>query len=630
MSVVLTAQNLTKFYPEKVLFEEVSFGINSGDRIALIGINGTGKSTFLKCLAGIEPLDEGSIAIRQNTRVEYLPQNPEFQEDHSVLDHIFSSDHEDARLLRDYEETLLRLEMSPADTDFQQRLHKLTQRMDTRNAWNYETRVKTVLTRLQVRDFDAPVRTLSGGYRKRVALARALIAEPGLLLMDEPTNHLDADTIAWLEEYIRNFSGALILVTHDRYFLDRVTDRILELEDSRLNTYSGNFSEYLLGKAEEQSQLEQQETKRRNMLRKELQWLRRGVKARGTKQQARMNRIARLQEQEPIPLRQPLLFNTSQPRLGSKILELENIEKSYEQRTVVPPFSWIFTKGERLGIIGPNGCGKSTLARIIVGQIQADSGSRVVGETVKFAFYDQESEALDPDMRAIDYVKKEGGELLPAPNGEFRPASMVMEMFHFPSRAQYTPIAKLSGGEKRRLYLVRTLMQNPNFLILDEPTNDLDIQTLQSLEDFLDGFKGCLVVVSHDRYFLDRTIDKLISFEPDGTIRSWPGSYSTYAEMREADGAIQAKAEKPRTDKPRKTEAPKRKNKLSYKDQRELDRLEKEIPEIEARLSEIEEEMVLVATEFEKLNALASEQQQLNEKLEAAMERWEKLAEMSG
>ncbi|MCX7050213.1 MAG: ABC-F family ATP-binding cassette domain-containing protein [Candidatus Sumerlaeota bacterium] len=632
---ILSAQSLEKAFGEKRLFQQVTLGIEERDRLGLIGLNGCGKSTLLKVLAGVEQADSGVISYRQDLRIEYLPQNPVFNDNHTVLEHILTSNTERAALVRDYEQTCLALETHPGDPAAMRNLDLLSQRMNAADAWEYETWVKTVLSKLNVHDLDKPVGQLSGGYRKRVALAHALLAESDLLLLDEPTNHLDADTIEWLEEYLKLFSGAVVLVTHDRYFLDRIAKRILEMDRREVVQYDGAFSYYLEKKAEIQASQQRQEEKRSGVLRREMEWLKRGARARTTKQKARVERIAALRETKSEPRREALLFSIETRRMGGLILEIEGLSKSYGDRTIIKNYSHVFQKGERLGILGPNGCGKTTLVNLIAGRIKPDRGTIKTGETVVFGYYDQESAELDLDERVIDYAKREGGAYLRGRDGSLQAAEFVLEQFYFTSQNLYTPVGKLSGGEKRRLYLVRTLLKDPNFLILDEPTNDLDIQTLQALEDFLDGFNGCLLVISHDRYFLDRTVNHVLVFEPDGKLRRYPGGYSVYARMREEERTAPAERSGSASGKKflgaktasaldsSKTGGPRT---LNFKEKRELAALEKEIPKMEARQAQLQKELGAAASDYARLLTLLEEQGELAKNIEKALNRWEELA----
>lgn len=640
---ILSAQGLSKSFGLKQLFDNISFGIDERDRIGIIGVNGSGKSTLLRILARQEPHDEGTLAQRQDLRVEYLPQTPEFNSDHSVIEHIFASQNEISGLVRDYEMICHQIAHAPGDEALLKRFNELTGRMEAASAWEYETRAKTILTRLGIEDFDARIGTLSGGYRKRVALAHALLADPDLLILDEPTNHLDADTVAWLEDYLRRFNGAVIIVTHDRYFLDRVTKRIIEIDQGDLRFFDGNFSYYLEKKAEIEESLASAENRRRTILKKELEWFRRGARARRTKEKARIHHMEDLQSVSFTRSREEIKFDTLTRRMGKKIVEIEAVSKSFGDKKIVNQFTYIFTRGERLGIIGANGSGKTTLVNLITGRLAPDSGKIEVGETVSFGYYDQESQGFDLNERAIDYVKREGGEMLRTTDGSALTAMLFMERFQFTPQMMYAPVGKLSGGERRRLYLVRTLMRDPNFLILDEPANDLDIMTLEALEDFLDGFAGCVVVISHDRYFLDRVVDHVVAFEGEGKLKLYPGGYTVYAEMR-AEAREEAKAlaaaknaapgRQPASSAPdggkRESAAASAPKKLSYKEQRELEALEAEIPSLETRLEELGQAINGAAADYQKLKALSEEQAALTARLEAAMTRWEELAARAG
>ncbi len=627
---ILTVSGLGKTHGLKQIFSDLSFGIERRDRIGLIGVNGAGKSSLLRILAGLDASDAGNIEVRQGLRIDFLPQNPEFDADHTVIEHIFFSSTEVAQVVREYETVSHHLAESPDDEVFIRRLDELSRRMDALSAWEYETRAKTILTKLGVEDFEARVGTLSGGYRKRVALARALLDESDLLILDEPTNHLDADTVDWLEEYLQKFNGAVLLVTHDRYFLDRVTNRIFEIDCGVLREYEGNFTYYVERKAELEEAFAAQEARRKNLLRKELAWLKKGAKARTTKQKARIDRAEELASVSFERPKEEVRFGVSARRLGTKVVEMKGIAKSFGDKKIVGDFTYIIERGQRLGIIGPNGSGKSTLANLITGRLTPDSGSIVVGETVCFGYYDQESLGLNPAERPIDYVKREGGEIIRGADGKVLTATMALEQFLFTSQMMYSTIECLSGGERRRLYLVRTLMKDPNFLILDEPTNDLDISTLEALEDFLDGFGGCLLVISHDRYFLDRTVDQLISFEGQGRLRTYPGNYSTYSRIKAGEAAQSRQEETRARDARKKNESATpqagRKRKLSFKEQKELAALEKEIPNQEARLKDLERQMIGAATDYIKLNELTREHARLKQTLDKDFARWEELA----
>ncbi len=634
---ILSAQNLTKSHGIKQLFSGLSFGIEDTDRVGLIGANGSGKSTLLKVMAGAEPADGGQVTLRQGIRVEYAPQNPPFEADHSVLDHIFATQTELSQVLREYEDLCSRIETEHTPEN-EARLAQAMARLDALNGWEYETRARTVLARLGVTDLQAKMGSLSGGYRKRVALARALLAEADLLILDEPTNHLDADTVSWLEDYLnRSLNGALLLVTHDRYFLDRVTRRIIELDAAQLLNYDGNFSYYLEKKAEQEAADVRNDERRRSILRKELEWLGRGARARRTKEKHRIVRIRDMQAAGPGRKADPLRFESGGRRIGSKIVEMEGVSKSLGGRTLIKDFTYTIAPGERMGVIGANGAGKTTLVNIITGRLKPDAGTVDVGTTIEFGFFDQESADLDMDERAIDYVKRTGGDNLKGADGSVLSAERMMERFLFTSQMLFQPVGKLSGGERRRLHLVRTLMQDPNFLILDEPTNDLDIPTLQALEDFLDGFRGCLLVVSHDRYFLDRTVDHLLAVEGGGTLRTYPGDYTLYEQMRAEREAEEAAREAEKDAKSKaavKAEEPAPANssggerkKLSYKEQREFAELEENFPKWEERLKSIETELGAASADYMTLQELTKEQSLLQERLDAGMERWLELSE---
>ena len=629
---ILSAQGLNKAFGLKQLFENVTFGVEERERIGVIGANGSGKSTLLRILAGQEPPDAGTLAMRQELRIEYLPQNPLFNENHTVLQHIFASSNAVATLVRDYESVSRQLAANPGEEAVARRFSALSHQMDAAGAWEYESRAKAILGKLGIEDFDAPVRELSGGQRKRVALAHGLLAESDLLLLDEPTNHLDADTVAWLEGYLQRYPGAVILVTHDRYFLDRVARRILEIDRGELSFFEGNFSYYLEKKAEIEAAFASAENRRRAILENELKWFRRGARARRTKEKARIQHIEALQSQDFTRARDQIKFEAATRRLGKKIVELDGVGITLGGRRLIDQFTYRFTRGERLGIIGPNGCGKTTLANLIAGRLAPDSGSIEIGETVAIGYYDQESEGLDPRERAIDYVKREGGENLRTADGSVLSAAIVMERFLFTPQMLYAPIEKLSGGERRRLYLVRTLMRDPNFLILDEPANDLDLMTLAALEEFLDSYSGCLLMISHDRYVLDRTIDRVIAFEEGRRLRLYPGDYTMYAEIRAEELKAKTNLRNPQSavgnsaiPNPQSAIPQGAARKLSYKERKELAALEEEIPRLETRLEALQQEMVGASTDHLRLRALSEEDAALRRKLEEDTARWEEL-----
>ena len=504
---ILNAEKISKTYGEKVLFDKVVLGVNKGDKIGVIGVNGTGKSTFLKIIAGIEEPDAGEIVSGRGVTVSYLAQAPQFNPGDTIVGYVIK---------------------------------------DKNNA--SEAEAKTILTKLGITDFDAAINTLSGGQRKRIALARTLVSPAEVLILDEPTNHLDSDMVIWLEEYIKKFKGELIMVTHDRYFLDNVTNRIVELDSGKLYGYDTNYSGFLELKTQREEMERATEAKRANILRRELEWIRRGCQARSTKQQARIDRYEDMKEASRQARasfeNKALEMNSVSTRLGKKTIELSDICKSFGEKKVIDDFTYIFLRDDRIGIIGKNGCGKSTLMKIITGNLKPDSGSVEIGDTVRIGYFMQENEPLDEKMTVLEFVRSIG-EYVTTATGKAT-ASQMCEKFLFGPKSQWTPISKLSGGEKRRLYLLSVLMSAPNVLILDEPTNDLDIETLEILEDYLDGFAGIVIVVSHDRYFLDRTVDRIFSFEGGGRLKQYEGGFSDYYEKKQAengiasDGAVQS------------------------------------------------------------------------------------------
>jgi ATP-binding cassette subfamily F protein uup len=628
---LLSIENVTKSYGERVLFGNITFGIDEGDKIGLIGVNGTGKSTFLKVIAGVETADEGKITTGGGVSVEYLPQNPEFDGKATVLAQVFKGHSPLMKVIRDYEQALADVQSRPEDAAGQQRLIGLSQQMDAQQAWQLESDAKIILTKLGITDFTAIVSTLSGGQRKRVALASALINPADLLILDEPTNHIDNDTVAWLEEYLARRKGALLMITHDRYFLDRVTNRIIELDKGKLYTYTGNYSSFLELKAEREEQQEASERKRQNILRSELAWIRRGAQARSTKQKARIERFEELSAQTPASSQGQIEITAGMSRLGRKIIEMEHLGKEYEGKILIHDFSYVVLKNDRLGIIGPNGSGKSTLLNLIAGRLTPDRGRIEVGQTVKIGYFSQESSEMNQELRVIEYIKEEA-HFLPTVDGGTISAAQLLERFLFPAHLQWTPIAKLSGGEKRRLFLLRVLMSAPNVLLLDEPTNDLDIQTLSILEEYLEDFPGAVVVVSHDRYFLDRLVDKIFAFESPGAIRQYPGNYSDYQERIsvQAEAAeFAAKTKSTPEKKPAPPDKPKeRPRKLSFKEQREYEQIEDIIAGAEQELAQVAAAINAAGSDFELLQKLTARQQELNNRLDELLDRWTYLNEL--
>ena len=625
---ILSLENVSKNYGIKPLFESVTLGLEDTDKIGIIGANGSGKTTLLRVIAGMETPDAGRVVRANGKTLAFLSQNPAIDEEATVLETIFAASSGVMKLIQDYEAACHDLEFDGANEKLLERVSHLQHELEISGGWEIETNARNVLTRLGITDTAAPMKTLSGGQRKRVALAHELIFKPDILILDEPTNHLDADTIEWLEDYLKRYTGTLLLVTHDRYFLDRVTNRIFEIDRGAVQSFNGNYAFYLEKKAEQDIARATEGHKREQLIKKELAWLRRGAKARTRKSKHRIEAAYDLMAQPKERAKSEIDIALGSKRLGSKIIELRNVSKSYGGRTLIDDFTHLLKRDERIGIIGANGAGKTTLLEIINGRLKPDAGEIEIGQTVHIGYYDQESRALTEEQRVIDYIK-EVAEYVTTVDGSQITAGQMLEKFLFPPAAQYSIIGNLSGGERRRLYLLRILMASPNVLLLDEPTNDLDIPTLIALEEYLDDFAGALVVVSHDRYFLDRTIDTVFKFESAGKIREYPGDYSAYMEI-----SAREDAEKTET---RAKAAPenlsvKKENtslKLTFKEKRELEALEASIPETEKRLAEIEKELNQFAADSYKVNQLFNEQLTLNAQLEHALERWTTLAERS-
>lgn len=535
--LLLNIENISKSYTEKTLIKDISFGIMDGDKIGLIGINGTGKTTLLKLLAEVELPDRGRIIRANNINIEYLSQNIEFQPNSTVIEQVFRGNSKNMKTLREYEKAI----SNPLST--KELIISLSQEMDTINGWELESEAKAVLTKLGVSNFDDVIETLSGGQKKRIALASALINPSDLLILDEPTNHLDNETIKWLEDYLSNRKGALIMITHDRYFLDRVVNGIFELDKGNLYTYKGNYSYFLEKKMEREEMEISTEQKRQSLFRRELAWMRQGAKARTTKQKARIQRFNVLEESGADLKKDKLDISVGSTRLGRKIIEIKDISKSYNNNSLIKNFTYTVLRDDRVGILGYNGSGKSTLLKIISGEVEPDSGTIEIGETVKLGVFSQETESLDDNERAIEYIKK-GGEFISTADGVKITASQMMEKFLFPPDLQWNPIGKLSGGEKRRLHLLRVLMESPNVLLLDEPTNDLDIHTLTILEDYLEDFPGAVIIVSHDRYLLDKIVEKVFVFEGDSEIVGYTGNYSYFEENKKGKEEPEVKVQK--------------------------------------------------------------------------------------
>lgn len=621
---ILSLENVGKNYGIKPLFEGVTIGLEDTDKIGIIGANGSGKTTFLRVIAGTETPDTGKVVRANGKTLAYLSQNPQIDDEKTVLETIFAASSGVMKTIADYETACHDLAVEYSDVKLK-KVSDLQHDLEINGGWEIETNAKTVLTKLGITDTTAQMKTLSGGQRKRVALAHELIFKPDILILDEPTNHLDADTIEWLEDYLRRYTGALLLVTHDRYFLDRVTNRIFEIDRNTVQNFNGNYAYYLEKKEEQETLRATEGHKREQLIKKELAWLRTGAKARTRKSKHRIAAAYDLMAQPKERAKSEIDIAIGAKRLGTKIIEIKNLSKSYGERKLIDDFSYLLKREDRIGIIGANGSGKTTLLEIITNRIKPDAGEIEIGQTVNIGYYDQESRALNEEQRVIDYIK-EVAEYVTTVDGNQITASQMLEKFLFAPAAQYSFIANLSGGERRRLYLLRILMAQPNVLLLDEPTNDLDIPTLIALEEYLDDFPGALIVVSHDRYFLDRTIDSIFKFNGKGKIREFAGDYSAYLEIAEREETESKKSETRASANAQTVEKPKS-NKLSFKEKRELETLETKIPETEKRLAEIEQDLNRFATDSFKLNELINEQQTLNEQLEISIERWAELAE---
>lgn len=629
---LITLDKISKSYSEKVLLDNVTLNINEGDKIGLIGLNGAGKSTLLKIVAGRDEFFSGDVTKSKDLRIEYLSQNTEYEDDTTVLEQVFHGDNMEMKLLKEYELLLESINNSEFSEELNNKLIALQAKIDNLNLWSLESEAKTILTKLGIHNYNVKMSTLSGGQKKRVFLASALISPCDLLILDEPTNHLDSSSIEWLEDYLNARKGALLMITHDRYFLDRVSNKILELDRGNIYTYIGNYSAFLEKKAERIELEAASEEKRQKLILKELKWVRRGAKARTTKQKARLQRFDDLINEEYIAPKANLEMSFIGTRLGKKIIELKNISKGYGTKNLIDNFNYTVLKEDRIGIIGDNGVGKTTLLNIIRNSITPDEGNIEIGETVKISTFSQDDSHMDLSMKAIDYVK-EGGEWIPTEDGTKISASQLAERFLFDGTMQYTMIEKLSGGERRRLHLLRVLMEAPNVLILDEPTNDLDIETLKILEDFIDEFIGVVIVVSHDRYFLDRICNKIFSFEGRGLINIYNGNYSDYLinkeikflKEKEAEQNNKAEISKKKTYVKNKDERPK----FTFKEQKEFETIYTDIEAIENKIAEIEEEMIKNSSSYGLLNELDQEKTKLEEELLEKYERQEYLEDIA-
>lgn len=588
---VLNIEHVSKIFGEKRIFDDISYGIHEGDKIGIIGINGTGKTTLLKIIAGLEEPDEGQIIKQNGIRITYLPQNPEFSKEATVLSYVVDG----------------KLELD----------------------WNTESEAKTVLNKLGIVEHAAKIDTLSGGQKKRVALARTLINPADVLILDEPTNHIDNEMALWLEDYLNKFKGVIIMVTHDRYFLDRVTNKILEISHGKLYGYTANYSQFLELKTQREEMELATERKRQSVLRMEIEWAKRGCRARTTKQKARLERLEALKN-GVAPIKDAVVeLESIGTRMGKKTVELHNVSKSYGDKVILKEFDYIVLKNQRLGIIGPNGCGKSTLMKLITNAIEPDEGVVEIGDTVQIGYFAQEAEEMSTSQRAIDYIK-DVADYVPTKDGKIT-ASQLLERFLFDGNLQYTPINKLSGGEKRRLYLCKVLMGSPNVLILDEPTNDLDIPTLTILEDYLESFNGIIITVSHDRYFLDNLVDRIFAFEGNGVLRQYEGGYTDYLETKQREMGLdemagqmisgKAAAKEKSGGKDWKKDRP-TKLKFTYKEQKEYETIDDDIAALEGKIEELNAEMLKNATNSAKLSELLAKKEETEAALEEKMERW--------
>lgn len=627
--MILSIENLTKTYGEKTLFENISFGIEEGDKIGIVGVNGTGKSTFIKTVAGLLPADCGNLIKSKGMQIEYLSQESELNPENTVLMEVFKGNSPIMNVLREYELSLELNQREPENKECQMKLLQCSQKIDELDGWQMESDAKTILTKLGIHDFSARVGSLSGGQQKRLALASALIHPCDLLILDEPTNHIDSETIAWLEEYLHKAKGALLMVTHDRYFLDAVATKILELDKGSAYVYTGNYTNFLELKAAREEREEASERKRQNLLRNELAWMRRGAQARSTKQKARIERFEDLSKQEVDLSKNKVEMGMGATRLGRTVIELEHVKYQIDDRTIIQDFDYVVLRNDRVGIIGPNGSGKSTLLNLIAGLLEPTSGNIIIGQTVKIGYFCQTNVDMDERMRVIEYIR-EAANFMTMADGSKLSATQLLELFLFPGDLQWTPIAKLSGGEKRRLFLLRILMSEPNVLLLDEPTNDLDIQTLSILEDFIDNFNGAIIFVSHDRFFVDRLAEKVFVYEKGGNLRQYVGGYSDYRAVAQIE-EVQVKESEEKTIEVPVKEKPRleTKRKLSFKEQREYDEIEAVIASAESELGIVRKQINTAGSNFELLQELTKQEQELSTKLDTLMERWAYLEEIA-
>lgn len=620
---------MSRSYGDRVLFENISFNVEEGDKIGVIGVNGTGKSTLLKMIAAHEN-GGGKLTVPGNIVMEYLPQDPPFEPQATVLEQIFKGDSPLMVLLRDYETAVEAVAAAPEDAKLQKRLLDLQQEMDNKYAWQLESEAKAVLNQLGIENLQQKMGELSGGQRKRVALAGVLVRPSDLLILDEPTNHMDNATVAWLEQQLLKRKGALLMVTHDRYFFDRVVNRTLEIDGGKGYLYVGNYSLFLQKREERRIAEASAAQKLRNIYRRELAWISRGAEARRTKKKDRVERFAQIEaEVKNVQTESALEMSSVASRLGKTVIELNDVGMVYDGRDYIRDFSYILLRNDRVGIVGPNGAGKSTLMDIIAGRLVPTSGSITVGQTVKIGYFSQHSEFPDSSQKVLEYIK-EANNYIDTADGQRISAAQMLERFLFPPELQWVPVNKLSGGEKRRLYLLRVLMTAPNVLLLDEPTNDLDIPTLSVLEDYLDSFAGAVIAVSHDRYFLDRFANKIFALQPGGTLRQFTGGYSDYEKVLAAEAQEVAEAAVKQEKVSAKAAAgPMQKKKMTYSERLELENIDQEIGRTEAELKMLGMEINSCGSDFVKLNDLTKEQEKVQSRLDSLIERWAYLSELA-
>lgn len=618
----LSVENLKKTFGDRTILNNISFGVAQGEKIALVGVNGSGKSTLLKILTGLETPDSGEVVFRKDIVVKHLLQNPGFQKGQSVLDAVFDDNNPEHAILKNYEKALLK---SLTGQENHEEVQSLIEQIDSRNLWDLESQAKQILGKLGIHDLQQEVQLLSGGQQKRIALASVLIQKPDLLILDEPTNHLDIDTIEWLERYLGTANMALILVTHDRYFLEQVTNNIIELELGKAYVYQGNYATFLEKKAEREANEATTIDKAKNLYRKELEWIRRQPQARGTKAKYRVDAFHDTKEKAFSAQKSDHLeLNAQASRQGKKVLEIRHLSHGFGEKNLISDFNYVFQRKDKIGIVGPNGSGKTTFIRLLMGEMAPNSGEVEKGQTTKFGYYKQVEESFDPNQTIIDFAKSIA-EVVEVGKGKTVPVSQFLTRFLFAPDVQYKPIGKLSGGEKRRLQLLEILLQSPNFLILDEPTNDLDLITLSTLENYLENFDGSIIIVSHDRYFMDKLVDHLFVFEGEGEIKDFPGNYTDYRMLPEASPTPVAQNSEPKKDRPKES---KDKKKLSYKEQREFEALEKEIPALERQKASLIEQMNS-ETNHEKLMELSSQLESVSDAIDEKELRWLELSEMA-